>query len=68
MFRQGFSRGCVPAFLSVLLASPAAAQSFRVQCPTSTLTHPDASANNGEPAYSGPNENRYVCVPSPIVA
>jgi FtsP/CotA-like multicopper oxidase with cupredoxin domain len=59
MFRQGFSRGCVPAFLSVLLASPAAAQSFRVQCPTSTLTHPDASANNGEPAYSGPTQ--YAC-------
>jgi len=29
-------------------------QSFRVQCPTSTITHPTASANNSEPGYSGP--------------
>jgi len=35
----------------------ASAQSFRVQCPTSTITHPDlsnAGANNSEPAYTGP--------------
>jgi len=38
----------------VLLASPASAQSFRVQCPTSTITHPNAANNNSEPAYSGP--------------
>jgi FtsP/CotA-like multicopper oxidase with cupredoxin domain len=33
------------------------AQSFRVQCPTSTVTHPDPSntgVNNSEPAYTGP--------------
>jgi hypothetical protein len=30
------------------------AQSFRVQCPTSTITHPNANLNNSEPAYSGP--------------
>jgi FtsP/CotA-like multicopper oxidase with cupredoxin domain len=33
------------------------AQSFRVQCPTSTITHPDpknAGVNNSEPAYTGP--------------
>ena len=46
--------------LSVLLlisAFPAAAQSFRVQCPTSTITHPDPGnlgVNNSEPAYNGP--------------
>src|ERR1700746_3693843 len=28
-------------------------QSFRVQCPTSTITHPTASANSERP-YSGP--------------
>ncbi|MBV8741703.1 MAG: multicopper oxidase domain-containing protein [Sinobacteraceae bacterium] len=39
--------GLLPAF-------PAAAQSFRVQCPTSTLTHPNAANNNAEPAYTGP--------------
>jgi len=35
----------------------ASAQSFRVQCPTSTITHPDpsnAGVYNSEPAYTGP--------------
>ena len=32
----------------------AAAQSFRVQCPTSTITHPLAANNNSEPFYNGP--------------
>jgi Multicopper oxidase len=33
----------------------ASAQSFRVQCPTSTITHPSTlHDNNSEPAYSGP--------------
>ena len=36
-------------------ALPAMAQSFRVQCPTSTITHPSAlHDNNSEPAYTGP--------------
>src|SRR5215470_4851618 len=31
------------------------AQSFRVQCPTSTVTHPSSlHDNNSEPAYNGP--------------
>jgi hypothetical protein len=34
-------------------AVPAMAQSFRVQCPSSTITHPAAS-NDAEPAYVGP--------------
>jgi|SRR5665213_70612 len=39
-------------FIGVL---PSAAQSFRVQCPTSTITHPTAIASTqGEPAYNGP--------------
>ena len=37
-----------------LLALPSAAQSFRVQCPASTVTHPAASSNNAESAYTGP--------------
>src|SRR5258705_8704322 len=38
--------------LLVCVATVAAnAQSFRVQCPTSTLTHPTAA--NSEPAYTG---------------
>jgi hypothetical protein len=39
--------GLVGAF-----AGPAFAQSFRVQCPTSTITHPNGS--DSEPAYAGP--------------
>jgi FtsP/CotA-like multicopper oxidase with cupredoxin domain len=45
------------AALLFVAALPAAAQSFRVQCPTSTITHPDpanAGVNNSEPAYAGP--------------
>ena len=37
-----------------LLALPGFAQSFRVQCPTSTITHPTAASNNSEPTYVGP--------------
>ena len=40
--------------LLVSLATMAGAQSFRVQCPASTITHPTAANNNSEPAYSGP--------------
>ena len=36
-------------------ALPASAQSFRVQCPTTTITHPSTlHNNNSEPAYTGP--------------
>jgi hypothetical protein len=38
-----------------LSAFSVGAQSFRVQCPTSTITHPSAlHDNNSEPAYTGP--------------
>jgi Multicopper oxidase len=44
--------------LSVLMlvgTLAATAQSFRVQCPTSTITHPsNLHNNNAEPAYTGP--------------
>jgi FtsP/CotA-like multicopper oxidase with cupredoxin domain len=46
-----------PTLLLALLSLPAGAQSFRVQCPTSTITHPDPNntgVNNSEPAYIGP--------------
>ena len=34
---------------------PASAQSFQVQCPTSTITHPSNLTNvNAEPTYAGP--------------
>jgi FtsP/CotA-like multicopper oxidase with cupredoxin domain len=47
-----------PTLLVVLVtvaATSASAQSFRVQCPTTTITHPSAlNNNNAEPAYTGP--------------
>jgi FtsP/CotA-like multicopper oxidase with cupredoxin domain len=41
--------------LTLLCLAPltASAQSFRVQCPTSTITHPTAANNDAEPAYNG---------------
>jgi len=40
---------------TVSAAVSASAQSFRVQCPTSTITHPSSlNNNNAEPAYTGP--------------
>ena len=35
-----------------LAATAATAQSFRVQCPTTTITHPTAANNNSEPGYT----------------
>ncbi|PYT25047.1 MAG: hypothetical protein DMG57_26540, partial [Acidobacteria bacterium] len=52
-----------PWLLVVLVcvaALHATAQSFRVQCPTSTVTHPTASHNNSEPAYTGPGVNGAI--------
>ncbi len=40
--------------LVVCAAATATAQSFKVQCPTNTITHPSALNNNSaEPAYTG---------------
>lgn len=39
----------------IISAAPlAVSQSFRVQCPPSTITHPNAANNNAEPPYNGP--------------
>ena len=51
-------------------ALAASAQSFRVQCPVSTITHPNAT-NNTEPSYNGPtgfttNAQGYVTPSSNI--
>jgi FtsP/CotA-like multicopper oxidase with cupredoxin domain len=56
MFRHELISRGLPAVLLVLLASPAGAQSFRVQCPTSTITHPitPTQDNTSEPLYTGP--------------
>jgi FtsP/CotA-like multicopper oxidase with cupredoxin domain len=42
--------------LICVVTLPTAAQSFRVQCPTSTITHPNAANNNSEPNYNGPTQ------------
>jgi FtsP/CotA-like multicopper oxidase with cupredoxin domain len=52
-------RSCLRCFtvvaIAVLLDAGASCQSFRVQCPTSTITHPSSLTNvNAEPAYSSP--------------
>ena len=45
---------CFSLVLVVMMAVAASAQSFQVQCPTSTITHPNAANNNSEPDYTGP--------------
>jgi Multicopper oxidase len=55
--------------LICVMAVSASAQSFRVQCPTSTLTHPNAANNNSEPAYLGPTytgTSGYPATPSNV--
>src|SRR5207237_6044963 len=52
LFRVG-----LPLLLFCVAPLVVSAQSFRVQCPTSTITHPDPSnsgVNSSEPAYNGP--------------
>jgi len=46
------TRGWITLGLLSAFAVPAMAQSFRVQCPTSTITHP--AAPDTEPAYTAP--------------
>jgi len=45
----------LPILLVCFATVAASAQSFRVQCPTTTITHPSAN-NDHEPAYSGPTQ------------
>jgi Multicopper oxidase len=49
----------LPILLVCLATVAASAQSFRVQCPTSTITHPDptnSGVNSAEPPYNGPTQ------------
>ena len=57
----------IPILLVAFATVAASAQSFRVQCPTSTITHPltgtncatnptGPGCNNTEPAYNGPTQ------------
>src|SRR3974390_2827273 len=57
MASKNLSILCLVVGLVSLAALPASAQSFRVQCPTSTITHPSGlNNNNTEPAYNGPTQ------------
>jgi hypothetical protein len=56
------ARGWIALGLLSAFTLPAMAQSFRVQCPTNTITHPANRDNNSvEPAYSAPT---YLPVPA----
>jgi FtsP/CotA-like multicopper oxidase with cupredoxin domain len=49
------SRGFVTTFvISWLMTLNVDEQAFRVQCPTSTITHPNAANNNTESTYTAP--------------
>ncbi len=49
------TRGWIALGLLSAFAVPAMAQSFRVQCPSNTITHPSTlHNNNSEPAYTAP--------------
>jgi hypothetical protein len=48
-----------------LAALPAMAQSFRVQCPQSTITHPVAANNSVEPGYVAPTYTTPTGTPAP---
>ena len=55
---------CFSIFLIGLGTGVASAQSFRVQCPTSTITHPDPNntgANNAEPVYPSTVNGAIKC-------
>src|SRR3954447_14823849 len=60
MAKRYMNRLCPLVVAIFVVAVTARAQSFQVQCPTSTITHP-ASANPGEPSYTGPT----VLAPGP---
>jgi len=57
----------LPTLLVCLATAVASAQSFRVQCPTTTVTHPTAA--DTEPAYVGPTYtgiNGYGTTPAHV--
>ena len=55
MAKRKISRLCFLVVLMCIAALTASAQSFQVQCPTTTVTHPSTlHDNNSEPAYTGP--------------
>ena len=64
---------CLLIAFVCLATGVASAQSFRVQCPTSTITHPDTTTtqliNSSEPLYAGPTytgTNGYGTAPTNV--
>src|SRR4051794_30062792 len=53
MAKRNMSRLCLLVAAIFVAAATAHAQSFQVQCPSSTITHPGLT-NDSEPLYSGP--------------
>jgi FtsP/CotA-like multicopper oxidase with cupredoxin domain len=54
MFGRKVGAALAVSLFLLITALPAMSQSFRVQCPTSTITHPSTlHDNNSEPTYSG---------------
>ncbi len=51
-----FHKLWLTAVVICVAAAAANAQSFRVQCPASTITHPVGANNNSEPPYLGPTQ------------
>ncbi|PYQ37356.1 MAG: hypothetical protein DMG99_21120, partial [Acidobacteria bacterium] len=57
----------LPLFVLGIATTTVSAQSFRVQCPTSTITHPNAAT--AEPPYAGPTysgTNGYPSAPTNV--
>ena len=66
----------ISMLIAAFAAATANAQSFRVQCPTSTITHPltgsncgtnptNPGCNNTEPAYNGPTQFNPATITTP---
>jgi FtsP/CotA-like multicopper oxidase with cupredoxin domain len=52
MAKREISGLCSLAVLVCVATLTASAQSFQVQCPTTTITHPNSANNNSEPTYT----------------
>src|SRR6266853_2438355 len=63
MSRFNLGLGGLAALVLAAASVPADAQSFRVQCPTSTITHPVAPTS--EPAYTAPTYTKPTTTGAP---
>jgi len=62
MLKTRLIGGGIATAILALFALPAAAQSFRVQCPGTTAMHPSDTTNTGADVYSGPKTPTSVNV------